>query len=660
MSSPTASDQNNCGICLSSMAVGLGKAIFTAECSHSFHYSCIANNVQHGNLCCPICRAIWNKDNVPFQQNNSTTFPQISNSGGNPPSITFSFQRQQQPLNTYPHLQYQPPRWNYPSFQFGQQPQAFPEPSSFSDDEPLLSISPTQSSAPQDITITTQTETLAISAAESPPSFPVLVSICAPSLQDLDGHGRTPIDLVTVLDVSGSMTGLKLDLVKRAVKFVIQNLGPSDRLSIVSFSTTARRVFPLRRMSVEGRESAVRAVDSLRPENMTNIVAGLEVGTRVLEGRRERNPVASIMLLSDGMDSYCHSPSQLLSNLPALISSSDMQHEIPVHTFGFGHDHDANIMHAISDASGGTFSFIESVGMIQDSFALCIGGLLSVVAQEVRLTVRSASHGVKIVAIPSGRYVRNIFDEGLQGVVDVGNLYAEEEKQFLVYLLVPQSPASDTKTPLLDVLCVYRDLASKQLIQVVGERVEIARPEVCSPADQVVSLEVDRQRNRVSVAEAIAEAQGLAEMGNLEGARAILTQRRETLLATPAARAGDGLSSLLETELREITDRMATMDLYAQTGRAHALSGMSSHSLQRATTRGDTTTSCLSAVPSYSSGGINCVTFEQQQAQPQCLSGGATPFASAAASPQVGAYETSSMVRMVHKSKNFGTSDQLY
>ncbi|KAK9937060.1 hypothetical protein M0R45_013877 [Rubus argutus] len=318
-------------------------------------------------------------------------------------------------------------------------------------------------------------------------------------------------------------------------------------------------------MSVDGRESAILAVESLRACGGTDIAAGLEKATRIFEDRRERNPVSSIILLSDGQDNYCRSGSQMLKKLPASIRSRNKQDEVPVHTFGFGTDHDANIMHAI-------------------------------------------------------------FDEGLQGVVDVGNL----------------------------------DLASKQLIQVVGERVEIARPEVCSPADQVVSLEVDRQRNRVSVAEAIAEAQGLAEMGNLEGARAILTQRRETLLATPAARAGDGLSSLLETELREITDRMATMDLYAQTGRAHALSGMSSHSLQRATTRGDTTTSCLSAVPSYSSGGINCVTFEQQQAQPQCLSGGATPFASAAASPQVGAYETSSMVRMVHKSKNFGTSDQLY
>ncbi|KAL6198573.1 hypothetical protein ACLB2K_028362 [Fragaria x ananassa] len=89
-----------------------------------------------------------------------------------------------------------------------------------------------------------------------------------------------------------------------------------------------------------------------------------------------------------------------------------MQREIPVHTFGFGNDHDASIMHAISDASGGTFSYTESVGMIQDSFALCIGGLLSVVAQELRLTVRSASSGVKIESIPSGRHVSQISDEG--------------------------------------------------------------------------------------------------------------------------------------------------------------------------------------------------------------------------------------------------------
>ncbi|KAG6389754.1 hypothetical protein SASPL_151227 [Salvia splendens] len=37
---------------------------------------------------------------------------------------------------------------------------------------------------------------------------------------------RAPVDLVTVLDISGSMAGTKLALLKRAMGFVIQNLGP--------------------------------------------------------------------------------------------------------------------------------------------------------------------------------------------------------------------------------------------------------------------------------------------------------------------------------------------------------------------------------------------------------------------------------------------------
>ncbi|KAM5587251.1 E3 ubiquitin-protein ligase WAV3 [Rosa sericea] len=543
MSSQDASAQKNCAICWSNVTTGQGQAIFTAECSHSFHYPCIANNVQHGNLCCPICRAKWDKNNVPFQV---------------PPL-------QQNNLGAH----------------------------GFADDEPLPFTSPAQSSGPQNVTIKTHTETSAIPAADSRPQYPVLVSICAPPLQDPDGEVRTPIDLVTVLDVSGSMQGQKLDLVKQAVKFVIENMGSSDRLSIVSFSTNSRRVLPLRRMTVDGRESAIEAVESLVAGGGTDIAEGLKKGTQVLEDRRQRNPVASIILLSDGQDNYCRSPSQMLKKLPASIRSSDMQHEIPVHTFGFGNDHDAKIMHAISDESKGTFSYIESVGMIQDAFALCLGGLLSVVAQELRLTVRSASHGAKIVSIPSGRYVSQISDDGLQGLVDIGNMYAEEVKQFLVYLLVPQSSASETKTPLLDVLCVYRDLASNEFIQLQSERVEISRSEFCSPAELAVCLEVDRQRNRILVADAIGEAQRLAEMGNLEGAREILTQRRETLLASAAAKAGDNLSNMFETELKEIMDKMASMKLYEEAGRAYALAGMSSHSRQRASARGNAEGSCL-------------------------------------------------------------------
>ncbi|KAL6206334.1 hypothetical protein ACLB2K_023582 [Fragaria x ananassa] len=557
---PCSNPQESCGICWRSLMIGQGRAIFIAECSHRFHYPCIANNVQYGNLHCPVCRAKWDKTNVPFQ---------VSPPKRTRTSVVSPMLQQLQHWN-YPH---------YPEYSFEQQQQDPPEPLTFADDEPLLSsTSPVQSSAHQNLTVKTYTECSAISAAESNSKFPVLVSIRAPPLKDCERHGCTPIDLVTVLDVRASMQGIKLNLVKRAVKFVIENLGPLDRLSIVSFSSTSKRVLPLQRMTADGRESAILAVDSLKTGCGAGIAEALKKGFKVLEDRREKNPVASIILLSDGKDSYCRSQSQMLNQMLASICASDIQHEIPVHTFGFGKKHDANIMHAISDASGGTFSCIESVGMIQNGFALCIGGLLNVVAQELRLTVRSASCAVKIVSIPSGRHVSQISDEGQQGVVDIGNIYAEEEKQFLVYLSVLPS-ASHVKMPLLDVTCVYKDLASNELMQVQGERVHILRPEVCSPAEKEVSLEVDRQRNRIGVAESIAEAQRLAEMGNLEGARALLAERRATVLASQAAQAGDGLTFSFETELKEVMDRMASMNLYTY-------AGMSSHSQQRATARG--------------------------------------------------------------------------
>ncbi|CBI20541.3 unnamed protein product, partial [Vitis vinifera] len=524
----TRSSKKTCAICLGNLKTGQGQAIFTAECSHSFHFNCIASSVRHGNQLCPICRSKWR--DVPFQAPANIGDPQCNGMG-----------------------------------------QAHDEPLVVNSAESTDPTSLVSLSRPQLVTVKALPELPAISASESFRTFAVLVGIKAPALLD-DAHllDRAPIDLVAVLDVSGSMAGSKLSLLKRAVCFLIQNLGPSDRLSIVSFSSTARRIFPLRRMSDNGREAAGLAINSLTSSGGTNIVEGLKKGVRVLEERSEQNPVASIILLSDGKDTYnCDNVNRRqTSHCASSNPRQGRQAIIPVHTFGFGSDHDSTAMHAISDESGGTFSFIESVATVQDAFAMCIGGLLSVVAQELRLTVKSVSPGVHIESIPSGKYLSEICDQGQQGVIDVGDLYAEEGKEFLIYLTVPELSSAEgeervKRTTLLDVMCSYKDSVSK---------------------------EVDRQRNRLWVAEGIAEAQRMAETGNLEGAKAVLAHRRSTLLSSASAQAGDGLCNWLESELREIRQRMASMELYEQTGRAYVLSGLSSHSWQRATTRGDSTT----------------------------------------------------------------------
>ncbi|EMS58976.1 hypothetical protein TRIUR3_23724 [Triticum urartu] len=86
--------------------------------------------------------------------------------------------------------------------------------------------------------------------------------------------------------------------------FVIDQLGPADRLSVVSFSDGATRLTRLARMSDAGKASAKLAVDSLVVQAGTNIGQGLRVGAQVLVDRRHKNSVASMILLSDGQDSY--------------------------------------------------------------------------------------------------------------------------------------------------------------------------------------------------------------------------------------------------------------------------------------------------------------------------------------------------------------------
>ncbi|XP_022777250.1 uncharacterized protein LOC111318644 [Durio zibethinus] len=629
-----------CAICLGSLKKGEGQAIFTAECSHPFHFNCIATNVQHGNRICPICRSEW-KD-IP-----STADSQCKNSMGQARVSLYNAPLEDTFASGFRHNLHQPTL-----------PQL--EPDRFSDDEPLPAIlaGPSSSTRPQAITIKAFPEFPAVLASDAVSKFAILVGISAPPFHvDVQQFDRAPIDLVAVLDVSGSMAG-KLALLKHAVCFIIQNLGPSDRLSIVTFSSSARRILPLRRMGSSGHYDAICAINTLSSSGGTNIVEGLRKGFKILNERRDNNPIASIILLSDGHDTLNGDTHRLYSSVqnhtlnsrqnlqylylfPASIfprnnapGDESRQLTIPVHTFGFGSEHDSNAMHAIADISGGTYSFIESIDILQDAFARCIGGLLSVVAQDVQLTIQSISPGVQIGSIHSGRYKSEIFYQEQKAVIDVGSLYADEKKEFLVYVAIPALSLAEgekklDKMSLMDVLCSNKDLTTMEVVQSRCERVEIRRPEFLSPTDRMVCLEVDRQRNRLFVAEAIANAQRMAELGDLQSAQVVLSEQRIALLSSVSAQAGNGLCNWLEAELRETSQRMANMQLYEQTGRAYVLSGLSSHSWQRATTRGHSTTIILGEAVTTSTSATN-------------------------------SYETPSMVNMVSKSQilNYGQSMQ--
>jgi Mg-chelatase subunit ChlD len=113
---------------------------------------------------------------------------------------------------------------------------------------------------------------------------------------------RAPIDLVLVIDVSGSMSGSKIYLAKDTVNFVISQLSSKDRLGIVLFSSNTSVLLKLTLMDGEGKKQASIKVQQIKAGGGTALCAGLVSGVEMLHSREKgaKNDVASVLLLTDG------------------------------------------------------------------------------------------------------------------------------------------------------------------------------------------------------------------------------------------------------------------------------------------------------------------------------------------------------------------------
>ncbi|KAG2653945.1 hypothetical protein PVAP13_1NG417300 [Panicum virgatum] len=390
-----------------------------------------------------------------------------------------------------------------------------------------------------------------------------MVRVKAPALVPA-AAGRAPVDLVAVLDVRGSMAGAKLELVKRGMGFVIDSLGPRDRLSVVVFSDAgARRVVRLTCMSEDGKATARHAAESL--------VAAAGSGPADLRDTRTiTSPPPAVILLSDGQD-FGVASDDYSALVPPSFLCMGYRLQVQVHTLVFGADHDAAAMHGVAEATGGTFSFVESRTGILDALAQCVGGLLSLAAEGVWIEAYCGwpDASLSLRAVKSGRYESRVAHPGApdaKAYVELGDLYAGEERRFLMLFDVESEdgPGCDS-TYLMKLSCRYCDTATDQLVEVHSQEVEVKRP--LDAADVAPSVEVKRELLRVEAAEDMARAREAAERGAHAEAARILGARRESLLSRSASpTSGDVMCEALAAGLRELSLRVSDTRTSRSTG----------------------------------------------------------------------------------------------
>lgn len=560
--------KHNCGVCTQSVKSGQGMAIYTAECSHTFHFPCIASHVRkQSTLVCPVCNSTW-KD-VPLlaihrlqQQHDQKTHKEEESYPNTPIKKQENNQEKPQPLLPNVKTYYKPEQCDF---------------NAYNDDEPLLTptagakfvpipeanedleedeeefrgffvnpISSDEAFANQrdnrSVEVSLMPEAAIVSVGRTHETYAVVLKVKAPppppsppagntyngSGHFLDPARRAPIDLVTVLDVSGSMSGAKIQMLKRAMRLVISSLGSVDRLSIVAFSATPKRLLPLKRMTPQGQRSARRIIDRLVCSQGTCVGEALRKATKVLEDRRERNPVASIMLLSDGQDEKIQGSNthNRRSESPRVSTTRFGHIEIPVHSSGFG------------KKAG------YSPEPAEDAFSKCVGGLLSVVVQDlkIQLDFSSGSDPAEVAAVYSYNGRPAVLGSTC---VRLGDLYAEEERELLLEVKVPTM--TNGSHHVLSVRCCYKDPATQEATYGKEHSLLVPRPQAVRSSIP----KIERLRNLFITTRAIAESRRLIEHNELSSALHLLSSTRALLIQSGSAFVDEYVRGL-EAELTEV------------------------------------------------------------------------------------------------------------
>ncbi|CAL5389417.1 unnamed protein product [Camellia sinensis] len=438
---------------------------------------------------------------------------------------------------------------------------------SFNDDEPIVASQDVSGEKPAAF-LAGKTKATIINKTTAPleeSEFKVMLELTGAG----SGNDRSGVDLVTVLDVSGSMGGEKLEKMKIAMLFMIKKLSVIDRLSIVTFNGGSHRLCPLRQITENSQAEIEKLVNALVANGGTNISAGLQTGLKVLNDRRLTSGRAvGIMLMSDGQ--------QNAGGDAAQVSVGN----VPVCTFGFGADHDPTVLNAIANNSvGGTFSDVRNQDNLSIAFSQCLAGLLTVVVQDLKLTVTRVES--TIVKVSAGNYIQSKDDAAGSVTVSFGDLYIKEVRKVIVDLLLPAA-SSPAGSDVLEITYTYSS----------GGKLFDANPIILTVSRTGrTSVEPEREEvmmeeNRLRTAQMMKEARVMADDQKLDNARDKLVEA-QNLLEDVVNDESNPLIEMLKSELQQIKRLMKSQEIYEKQGRPFALSSETSHNRQRYAAKGD-------------------------------------------------------------------------
>ena len=309
------------------------------------------------------------------------------------------------------------------------------------------------------------------------------LTLTADDIAAPDSGGRRSVDMVVVLDRSGSMEGQKINDARRAVLDLIGQLSAEDRFALVSYSSTVHRHSVLLPVTPGNRERLFSEVKRITAGGGTNLGAGLDLGMTTLKTAPKTGSLGRLILISDGLANEGIIDPAALGNMAAAAR----EHDFAVSTVGVGNDFNETLMTAIADRGTGNYYYLENPTAFAEVFQ-----------QEFRSTLAAAATGVTVTVplaggmtlIDASGYPVQI--KGGRAVFHPGDLRSGQTRKFFLTFKVPAR--AETRFEIKDIAVAYTH-ADARHTAVLSDPFVIAC--VNDPAAAVASIRKDAWEKKV-------------------------------------------------------------------------------------------------------------------------------------------------------------------
>ncbi|MES2124802.1 MAG: VIT domain-containing protein [Gemmatimonadota bacterium] len=209
-------------------------------------------------------------------------------------------------------------------------------------------------------------------------------------------------DLTFVVDISGSMSGEKIDQARRALHQALAGLHAGDRFRLIAFSSAVRQYregfTPVTRTAIA---DADRFVDALNANGGTNLEGAIDAA---LSLRPDPERMAMVFLITDGIPSVGEqAPDRIAAGASAHIGRNR------IFTVGVGQDVNTYLLDRLAVEGRGSATYVAPGADVSDA----VGGVMTKLSRPALVDLRIVDAPVRFVDQAPGTLPDLFFGEEL-------------------------------------------------------------------------------------------------------------------------------------------------------------------------------------------------------------------------------------------------------